>query len=171
MPARALLQMVERAVAAMQPATAAAHADSLFGFLQQALDVRQRGDVSAADADAVERAATATLVAATMKLSEKQFKPLFLRLLAWASTPPAGQPGTLSCMPHAFSSSLPRPGSCSAELQHPHRCGCSKYCIRVSSWCSFHGSLPSRLKNISLRFGLCLAQMCSHWAGRLCCTV
>lgn len=85
--------MVERAVAAMQPATAAAHADALFGFLQQALDVRQRDGVPSADATAVERAATATLVAATMKLSEKQFKPLFLRLLTWASTPPAGQPG------------------------------------------------------------------------------
>jgi hypothetical protein len=98
-PARALLQMMERAVAAMQPATAAAHADALFGFLQQALDVRQRAGIPLADASAVERAATATLVAATMKLSEKQFKPLFLRLLTWASTPPAGQPGDPTALP------------------------------------------------------------------------
>ena len=47
----------------------------------------------------VERAATAALVAATMKLSEAQFKPLFLRLLAWASAPPAGQPGSAARLP------------------------------------------------------------------------
>ncbi len=43
----------------------------------------------------MEAAATSALVAATMKLSEAQFKPLFLRLLGWASGPPAGQPGLL----------------------------------------------------------------------------
>lgn len=96
--------MVERAVAAMAPATAAAHADALFGFLQRALGVRQRGGVAPADADAIERAAAATLVAATMKLSEKQFKPLFLRLLAWASTAPAGEPSEtfLSLLPASW---------------------------------------------------------------------
>lgn len=44
----------------------------------------------------VEGAAVSALVAAVMKLSEAQFKPLFLRLLSWASTPPAGQPGDIS---------------------------------------------------------------------------
>eukprot|EP00198_Chlamydomonas_reinhardtii_P004646 XP_001693982.1 nucleolar protein [Chlamydomonas reinhardtii] len=36
--------------------------------------------------DAVEAAATRALVALTMKLSEARFKPMFLRLLEWAST-------------------------------------------------------------------------------------
>lgn len=92
-PAKALLQMAERVVAAMRPDTAAVHADALFGFLQRALDVRQQAPQSISDPAAVEGAAVSVLVAATMKLSEKQFKPLFLQLLAWSSTPPAGLPG------------------------------------------------------------------------------
>lgn len=37
----ALLAMLEHAVSGMPPATAAAHSDALFAFLQRALDARQ----------------------------------------------------------------------------------------------------------------------------------
>lgn len=49
----ALLEMVERTVSAMQPATAAAHSEALFTFLQRALDVRQRSTAASASASEV----------------------------------------------------------------------------------------------------------------------
>ncbi|KAG2446493.1 hypothetical protein HYH02_008484 [Chlamydomonas schloesseri] len=90
-PAVALLDMVGAAAAAMEAKVAAQYADALFNFLLRALDVRQRRPAALAahgDAalDAVEAAAVRALVALTMKLSEARFKPLFLRLLEWAST-------------------------------------------------------------------------------------
>ena len=84
--------MAERTVTALQPSAASAHAEALFGFLQQALDVRQ--STPEADAQQIERVATTALVALVMKLNEKQFKPLFLRLHAWSTTHPVGQPGS-----------------------------------------------------------------------------
>ena len=86
--------MAERTVAALQPSAAAGHADALFSFLQQALDARQ--SAPAVDAQQTEHAAIAALVALVMKLNERQFKPLFLRLHAWSTTHPVGQPGGLS---------------------------------------------------------------------------
>lgn len=85
--------MAERTVAALQPSAAAGHADALFSFLQQALDVRQ--SAPAVDAQPVEQAVITALVALVMKLNERQFKPLFLRLHAWSTTHPVGQPGGL----------------------------------------------------------------------------
>ena len=46
--------------------------------------------VCASGVDAVESAAIDTLLALTLKLSEKAFKPRFLRFLEWAATAPAG---------------------------------------------------------------------------------
>ncbi len=43
-----------------------------------------------AGVDAVEAEAIAALLNLTLKLSEKAFKPRFLRLTEWAATPPAG---------------------------------------------------------------------------------
>lgn len=83
--------MAESTVSALQPSAAATYAEPLLSFLQQALDVRQ--SVPAADAQTIERAAVSALLALVMKLNEKQFKPLFLRLHAWSTTHPAGQPG------------------------------------------------------------------------------
>ena len=40
--------------------------------------------------DVVEAEAIAALLNLTLKLSEKAFKPRFLRLIEWAATPPAG---------------------------------------------------------------------------------
>ena len=88
-----LIGMAERTVSALQPSAAAGHADALFSFLQQALDVRQ--SAPNLDAQPVERAAITALVALVMKLNERQFKPLFLRLHAWSTTHPVGQPGEL----------------------------------------------------------------------------
>ncbi|GIL74166.1 hypothetical protein Vretimale_4805 [Volvox reticuliferus] len=99
-PAVALLSMVAAAVAALEPKVAAQYSESTFVFLLRALDVRQRrpsalaahGDTAI---DAVEAAAVGAMVALVMKLSEARFKPLFLRLLEWAST------ATTPEVPHA----------------------------------------------------------------------
>ena len=86
--------MAERTVTALQPSAASVYAEAQFAFLQQALDVRQ--STTEADAQQIEQAATTALVALVIKLNEKQFKPLFLRLHAWSTTHPVGQPGDLS---------------------------------------------------------------------------
>jgi hypothetical protein len=125
-PARAFLQMAERVVAAMPPAMIAQHADNLFGFLQRALDARQRlpprAGAGAGSSGGVEGVAVGALVAATMKLSEKQFKPLFLQLLAWASTACAGLLGAPCTLPaqlwQSFSLFACQSGSVSSSKQH-----------------------------------------------------
>ena len=52
--------MAERTVTALHPSASAGHADALFSFLQQALDVRQ--SAPAVNAQQVERAAITALV-------------------------------------------------------------------------------------------------------------
>ena len=93
-----LLAMVQRTVEQMDAATAAQHADACYSFLLQALDTRQRKPACLASIEGVEEASVAVLLALTMKLSEAKFKPLFLRLLDWASTAPAAQPGESACI-------------------------------------------------------------------------
>ena len=88
-----LLAMAQRTMEQMDPATAAQHADACFTFLLKALDLRQKRPTHLPDLDVIEQGSVAVLLALTMKLSEAKFKPLFLRLLDWATTPPAAQPG------------------------------------------------------------------------------
>ena len=94
----ALLQMVSLAVGRMQTAVAASHAEALWSFLLHALDARQQHP--GPSVHLVEAAATELLVKVTLKLSEARFKPLFLRLLDWAATPPTlGETLTLRYVP------------------------------------------------------------------------
>ena len=85
--------MAQRTMEQMDPATAAQHADACFTFLLKALDLRQKRPTHLPDLDVIEQGSVAVLLALTMKLSEAKFKPLFLRLLDWATNPPAAQPG------------------------------------------------------------------------------
>ncbi|GLC34752.1 hypothetical protein PLESTB_001159600 [Pleodorina starrii] len=90
-PAVALLQMFAATAAALEAKVAAQYCDGMFAFLLRALDIRQRRPPALAAhgdsaIDVVEAAAISALVALVMKLSEARFKPLFLRLLEWAST-------------------------------------------------------------------------------------
>ncbi len=97
----ALLGMLSTAVAAMDAAATAAHHEAAFAFLLRALDLRRRRPATLAPAgqldtalDKVEGATVATFVALTLKLSESQFKPLFLRLLDWAANAPEDAGGS-----------------------------------------------------------------------------
>ncbi len=89
----ALLTMLQTATESMPTAVAAEHAAAIFELLMQALNCRQQQPAAMRDVGRVESQAVKATVAATMKLSEGRFKPLFLRLLEWASVPSSSQPG------------------------------------------------------------------------------
>lgn len=118
-----LLAMVQRTVEQMDAATAAQHADACYSFLLQALDTRQRKPACLESIEGVEQASVAVLLALTMKLSEAKFKPLFLRLLDWASTAPAAQPG--EC---AYSACL-----CNAEWRLARAFSCLHFMFAVQA--------------------------------------
>ena len=81
------------------PAVVTSQADVLWGCMLRTLDARQRlssPPVAILPADSVpgiEAGALDALVTLVLKLSEAQFKPLFLRMLDWAASPPAATPG------------------------------------------------------------------------------
>ena len=89
----ALLAMLQTATEGMPTAAAAEHATSVFELIMRALDCRQQQPGGMRDVGRVESQAVQAILAATMKLSEARFKPLFLRLLEWASVPSLSRPG------------------------------------------------------------------------------
>lgn len=104
----ALLSMLRLAIERMDAAAIAAYRETVFLQLLRAMDLRCTGAVGAAAsaaADAVEAAAVSGLVELTLKLSESQFKPLFFRLVEWATSTPAADatagPAALSLLPRA----------------------------------------------------------------------
>jgi len=87
-PTAALMRMVAAAAAGMEASVAAAHHEAIFGFLLRALDVRHTAPPALRGFEPeAEQAAISALVALVLKLSEARFKPLFLRLLEWATLP------------------------------------------------------------------------------------
>lgn len=89
----ALLGMLQTATEGMPTAVAAEHADTIFELLRQALGCRQQQPAAMRDVGRVEHKAVQAFVAATLKLSEARFKPIFLRLLEWASVSSKTQSG------------------------------------------------------------------------------
>ena len=77
----------------MPSAVAAEHADSIFELLRRALDCRQQQPAAMQDVGRVEGKAVQAFVAATLKLSEARFKPIFLRMLEWSSLSSQTQSG------------------------------------------------------------------------------
>jgi hypothetical protein len=91
----ALLQQVTVLVEAMDAAAAAAHHESVFGFLLRCLDARRLygaapGSLDAAALESIEGATVAAAVALVLKLSEAQFTPLFMTALEWSRARPEG---------------------------------------------------------------------------------
>lgn len=89
--------MLSAAVDSMDGAATAAHHEAVCVCLLQALDLRRRRPAALAPPEhvqdalrQVESAAVVAFVGLTLRLSEVQFKPLFLRLLDWATGAPAG---------------------------------------------------------------------------------
>ena len=117
----ALLAVVAACLARADPQAVASQADGLWAFLLRLLDVRQRlssgqGPVPAAQVAAVEGAAVEALVALALKLSEARFRPLFLRLVDWAGSPPAATPGAPPCCAGAGGA------HCHNDIMAPHSC-------------------------------------------------
>ena len=84
-----LLKMADASVEALKPSEAAAHADLLWNFILQVLDLRRAPPPTLAAFQPAESAAVQLLVKLTLKLSETQFKPRFLRFLDWAAALPS----------------------------------------------------------------------------------
>jgi len=107
----ALLGMLRLAIESMDCDDIASYHETVFLQLLRALDLRRleaTGPVVSAATDAVEAAALGALVELTMKLSETRFKPLFFRLVEWAtvSAPPVVDSSKAAAV--VSSSPLPR---------------------------------------------------------------
>lgn len=68
------------------PATMQRVPQAVLRMLCSVLDTRRQHPAAVQVAMAVEQVGARCFVALTMKLSEQQFKPLFLMLLEWATT-------------------------------------------------------------------------------------
>jgi U3 small nucleolar RNA-associated protein 10 len=99
-PATALLEICTAAASAMDSRSAAAYHEKLFSLFLTALEVRQTQPSSLLPGNGiyeVESEAVRGAVALVMKLSEANFKPLFLALMEWTndtSEPAAGAAAT-----------------------------------------------------------------------------
>ena len=90
---RELLQLTGRLVDILDSAAAAAAGDAVWGFALRVLAFRQEPPAGLGSMRPVEEAALQLVMSLTLKLTESSFKPMFLRLVDWAATPPAsGQP-------------------------------------------------------------------------------
>lgn len=99
--------MADSSLAALKPSEALAQADLLWGFILQVLDLRRAPPPAVPVFQPVETAAVALLVKLTLKLSETQFKPRFLRFLDWAAAlPAAGEADPLARLGQSSSWSL-----------------------------------------------------------------
>eukprot|EP00741_Cyanophora_paradoxa_P024509 tig00022075_g23664.t1 len=83
-----LLEATGACCASMQRLDAAALHRPAFDLILRALELRP--SLPAEQAPAVEAAASSAAASLVMKLSEREFRPLFLRALDWASALPAG---------------------------------------------------------------------------------
>lgn len=89
----ALLSLVQSTIEGMETKVAASSCESAFLFLLRVLDIRSFSPPSLSDnisVHLVEVAATRALMALVMKLTESRFKPLFLRMLEWATSSTLG---------------------------------------------------------------------------------
>ena len=88
-----LLQLTGRLVDMLDSATASAAGDAVWSFALRVLAFRQESPAGLGSVRHVEEAALHLVMSLTLKLTESRFKPMFLRLVDWAATPPAsGQP-------------------------------------------------------------------------------
>eukprot|EP00967_Tisochrysis_lutea_P057298 scaffold72635_cov19-Tisochrysis_lutea.AAC.3 len=150
-PTAALMRMVAAAAAGMEASVAAAHHEAIFGFLLRALDVRHTAPPALRGFEPeAEQAAISALVALVLKLSEARFKPLFLRLLEWATLPAISTAGggrtrdKMLCL------------SATAFLSF----ACSAIVMKASNWLKAPVPLPSGVATL-------LAILTSEWLNAM----
>ncbi|KAJ8537126.1 hypothetical protein K7X08_035527 [Anisodus acutangulus] len=79
-------EMIQNLVAAMDRSSIGAYHVRIFDVCLQALDLRRQHPTAVKNVDAVEKNVINTVVALTMKLTEKMFKPLFMRSIEWSES-------------------------------------------------------------------------------------
>ncbi|XP_075111294.1 uncharacterized protein At3g06530 isoform X2 [Nicotiana tabacum] len=79
-------EMIQNLVAAMDRSSVDAYHVRIFDLCLQALDLRRQHPAAVRNIDAVEKNVINTLVRLTMKLTEKVFKPLFMRSIEWSES-------------------------------------------------------------------------------------
>lgn len=79
-------EMIQNLVAAMDRSSVGAYHVKIFDVCLQGLDLRRQHAAAIKNVDAVEKNVINTVVALTMKLTEKMFKPLFMRSIEWSES-------------------------------------------------------------------------------------
>lgn len=79
-------EMIQNLVAAMDRSSVGAYHVRIFDVCLQALDLRRQHPAAVRNVDAVEKNVINTVVTLTMKLTEKMFKPLFMRSIEWSES-------------------------------------------------------------------------------------
>ncbi|KAK6794238.1 hypothetical protein RDI58_007691 [Solanum bulbocastanum] len=79
-------EMIQNLVAAMDRSSVGAYHVRIFDICLQGLDLRRQHPAAVRNVDAVEKNVINTVVALTMKLTEKMFKPLFMRSIEWSES-------------------------------------------------------------------------------------
>ncbi|KAM3340540.1 putative protein isoform X3 [Capsicum galapagoense] len=79
-------EMIQNLVAAMDRSSVGAYHVRIFDVCLQALDLRRQHPAAVRNVDAVEKNVINTVVALTMRLTEKMFKPLFMRSIEWSES-------------------------------------------------------------------------------------
>ncbi|PHZ08573.1 uncharacterized protein RHIMIDRAFT_241584 [Rhizopus microsporus ATCC 52813] len=80
-----LCTMVSQAIRTMSRDVMTSHYKQLFKFFLVAFDIRRTAEFSDADADEVEGSIITAFLDLVMKLNETLFKPLFLKVVDWAT--------------------------------------------------------------------------------------
>ena len=83
-----LMNMLAVVISNMDSTAVATYTDALFSMVLKALDTRRLRP--AENVQAIESAAVNCMLHLVLKLNETKFKPIFYRLLEWATRPPPG---------------------------------------------------------------------------------
>ena len=90
---KAHMDMLAACIIQMDPPSIASHNVTVFSLILKGLDTRRvvNTSLNMADIALVEDAAINCLLQLTLKLNEARFRPLFFRLIEWATTNPTGE--------------------------------------------------------------------------------
>lgn len=86
---RELLHLTGHLVDTLDTAAAATSGDAVWAFALRVLAFRQDSPPGLGSVKPLEEAALKLVMSLTLKLTEGRFKPMFLRLVDWAATPPS----------------------------------------------------------------------------------
>lgn len=87
-----MLKILAAMISRMDSTEVATYSGSVFSMILKGLDIRRTWNSSSpSDIYDIESASVSCMLQLVLKLNESKFKPLFFRLLEWATTSPAGE--------------------------------------------------------------------------------